>query len=219
LDKLPGQDINRRVFFEHDGLLYHLTFSWSVEETAGDSYARMEVLYELIVNWFTFIPTSDEVVPGEDCLEAKAEEQPLTVEAYNFCVLVPTGYAVDEPTENQIVLYVGSLLAVAHPKAFIEVQDAEGRTSEQIAAEMAAEAEAAMPGYDIEISFGLSVGYEPAWVLENMPGQDISRQVIVVHDGQLYKLTFVPADKQAGEVFTEMESLYTTVINSFRFLR
>jgi len=148
-----------------------------------------------------------------------AEEQPLTAEAYNFCLLVPTGYAVDESTENQIVFYVGSLLDVAHPKAFIAVQEAEGRTSEQIANEMAGEVEATMPGYDVELSFGLSVGYEPAWVLENMPGQDISRQVVVVHDGQLYKLTFVPADEQAGEVYTEMEDLYTLLIKSFRFLR
>jgi hypothetical protein len=219
LDKLPGQDTNRRVFFEHNGLLYQLMFSWSGEETAGDSYARMEALYELIVNWFTFIPRSDAVVPGEDCLEAKAGEHPLTVEAHNFCLLVPAGYDVDASTENQVVLYVGTLLDVAHPKAFIEVQDAEGRTSEQIAHAMAAEAEAAMPGYDVEVSFGLSLGYEPAWVLENMPGQDISRQVIVVHDGQRYKLTFVPADPQAGEVYAQMESLYTLLINSFRFLR
>jgi hypothetical protein len=218
LDKLPGQDINRRVFFEHDGLLYQLTF-WPADENAGDAYTRMEALYEMIVNWFTFIPPSDEVNPGEDCLEAKAEEQPLTYEAYNFCLLYLTGYDVDEPAENQIVLYVGSLLDVAHPKVFIEVQDAAGRTAEQIADELATEVQGSMPGYNVQRSFGLSVGYEPALVLENMPGQEISRQVIVVHDGQLYKLTFVPADEQTGELYTQMESLYTTVVNSFRFLR
>lgn len=76
-----------------------------------------------------------------------------------------------------------------------------------------------MPGYSVERSSGLHVGYEPAWVLENMPGQEVSRQVIVVHDGRLYKLTFVPADTRADEIYTQIESLYTTVIDSFRFLR
>jgi len=52
-----------------------------------------------------------------------------------------------------------------------------------------------------------------------MPGQEISRQVIVVHDSRLFVLTFTPADAGAGEVYTQMESLYTTVIDSFRFLR
>jgi hypothetical protein len=218
LDKLPGQDINRQVFFEYDGLLYQLTF-WPADENAGDAYRRMEALYEMIVNWFTFIPRSDKVVPGEDCLEAKTDTQPLTYDSHNFCMLYPTGYDVDERSENEIVLFMGSLLDVAHPKVFIEVQDAAGRTAEQIADELATEVQGSMPGYNVERSFGLSVGYEPAWVLENMPGQEISRQVIVVHDGQLYKLTFVPADEQTGELYTQLESLYTTVVNSFRFLR
>ncbi len=218
LDKLPGQDINRQVFFEYDGLLYQLTF-WPADENAGDAYTRMEVLYEMIVNWFTFIPRSDKVVPGEDCLEAKPGTQPLIYDSHNFCMLYPTGYDVDERSENEIVLFMGSLLDVAHPKVFIEVQDAAGRTAEQIADELATEVQGSMPGYNVERSFGLSVGHEPAWVLENMPGQEVSRQVIVVHNGQLYKLTFVPADEQTGELYTQMESLYTTVVNSFRFLR
>ncbi len=218
LDKLPGQDVNRRVFFEYDGLLYQLTF-WPADENAGDAYTRMEALYEMIVNWFTFIPPSDEVIPGEDCLEAKTDTQPLTFDAHNFCMLYPIGYDVDERSESEIVLFVGSLLDVAHPKVSIEVQDAAGRTAEQIADELATEVQGSMPGYNVERSFGLSVGYEPAWVLENMPGQEISRQVIVVHDGQLYKLTFVPADEKTGELYTQMESLYTIVVNSFRFLR
>jgi guanyl-specific ribonuclease Sa len=218
LDKLPGQDVNRQVLFEHDGLLYHLTF-WPADEKVGDAYTRMEVLYDTIVASFAFTPRSDELVPGEDCLEASPDTQSLTREAHNFCLLYPNGYDVDEPAENETVLFMGSLLDVTHPKLFVEVQDAAGRTAEQIADELATEVQRSMPDYDVERSFGLSVGYEPAWQLENMPGQEISRQVIVVHDGRLYKLTFVPADNQVDEVHTQLESLYTTVIDSFRFLR
>jgi hypothetical protein len=54
--------------------------------------------------------------------------------------------------------------------------------------------------------------------LENVPGQDVSRQALVVHGDRVYKLTFVPADQAAGEVYAQMEALYTTVVNSFRFL-
>ncbi len=218
LDKLPGQEINRQVWFVYDGRLYQMMFS-PADEGLGEPYTRMEALYALITDSFTFIPVSDAVVPGADCLEATADTQSLTFEAHNFCILYPTGYDIEEPTANQIVLYVGSLLNVEHPKAFIEVGDAGGRTAEQVADELVAEVQASMPGYTVERTFGLTVGYEPAWVLENMPGQDISRQVVFVHDGQLYRLTFVPADASAGEVYSEMEDLYATVINSFRFLR
>jgi len=218
LDKLPGQDINRRVLFEHDGLLYHLTF-WPADESTGDVYRRMETLYDTIVASFTFIPRSDESVFGGDCLEAKADEQLWFEGRHEFCVLYPIGYEVAQPTENELVFFAGSLQDVAHPKLLIEVQDAAGRTAEQVADELQADVQKSMPGHSVERSFGLWVGYEPAQVLENMPGQEISRQVIVVHDSRLFVLTFTPADAGAGEVYTQMESLYTTVIDSFRFLR
>jgi hypothetical protein len=218
LDGLPGQEINRRVIAEHDGRLYQFTFT-PADQGLGDVYERMEALYAGVLASFTFIPVSIESSLGQDCLEAKANEQPLTYAAYNFCLLSPIGYAVDEPSANRIVLYVGSLLGVEHAKAFIEVSDAGGRAAEQIAADLASELEASMPGYTAELNFGLSVGYEPAWVLEKVPGQDISRQVIVVHDDQLYRLTFVPADVQVGDAYAQMESLYSLVINSFRFLQ
>lgn len=217
LDRLPGQELNRRVLLEHAGLLYQLTFT-PADESAGDAYTGMEALYDTIVASFALIPAAAEDLPGQDCLEAKADEQSLTFEAYSFCLLAPLGYEVAEPAANQVVLYVASLLDVEHPKAFIEVGDAGGRSAEQIAADLAAEVEAGMPGLTVERTFGLTLGYEPAWVLENVPGQDLSRQVLVVRDDRLYKLTFVPASPDAGAVYVEMERLYTTLINSFRFL-
>ena len=54
LDKLPGQDINRRVLFTHNGRLYNLMFS-PASEDAGETYERMEQLYSLVLNSFTFL--------------------------------------------------------------------------------------------------------------------------------------------------------------------
>jgi hypothetical protein len=217
LDKLPGQEINRRVILVQEDWLYDLTFL-PADESLGAAFEGMAALYDRVIGSFTFIPRSDEVVAGQDCLDARAGEQPLTYEAYNFCVLHPDGYGVDEGAPNQVVLFVGSLQDVAHPKLFIEAENAQGRTAEGVGQALAEEAEAALPGYTVEQTFGLTLGYEPAWVLENMPGQDISRQVLVVHDEQLYRLTFVPADPAAGAVYAEMEALYEMVVNSFRFL-
>lgn len=218
LDRLPGQEMNRRVLLVHAGLLYQLTFS-PADESAGDAYTGMEALYDTIITSFTLIPTTAETLPGQDCLEAKAGEQPLTFEAYNFCLLAPQGYEVAEPAANQVVLYVGSLLDVEHPRAYIAVEEAGGRSAEQIATDLAADVEAGMPGWTVERTFGLTLGYEPAWVLENVPSQDLSRQVLVVHDERLYRLTFVPASPDAGAIYAEMEKLYATLTNSFRFLR
>ena len=89
------------------------------------------------------------------------------------------------------MLYAGSLQDVSHPKLFIQVADARGRTAEQVADAVVAEATDGLPGFEIDRPFGVTIGYEPAALLDGVPGQDLSRQVIVVHDGRAYKLVFV----------------------------
>ena len=75
-----------------------------------------------------------------------------------------------------------------------------------------------MTGFAIDRPFGVTIGYEPAARLDGVPGQDLSRQVIAVHDGRAYKLVFVPADEAQGDVYHEMEALYELAVRSFRFL-
>jgi hypothetical protein len=59
---------------------------------------------------------------------------------------------------------------------------------------------------------------QQAYILERMPGQDLSRQVFIVYEGFLYHLTFWPDDPQAGAAYQQMETLYAAVINSLHFL-
>jgi hypothetical protein len=59
---------------------------------------------------------------------------------------------------------------------------------------------------------------QQAYILEPIPGQDLSRHVFVVYQGFLYHLTFVPDDPQMGEAYQQMESLYAVVMDSLRFL-
>jgi hypothetical protein len=54
LDNLSGQDINRRVVFVHAGRLYDLMFA-PASEDAGQVYQRMEELYDMVINSFTFL--------------------------------------------------------------------------------------------------------------------------------------------------------------------
>ena len=55
LDNVPGQDIGRVLFVEHDGRLYQLTFV-PASPDAGEVYAQTEALYELVVESFRFMP-------------------------------------------------------------------------------------------------------------------------------------------------------------------
>jgi hypothetical protein len=152
------------------------------------------------------------------CPQAGPDTRLLASAEHGYCLLYPQGYTTEETSESQVVLYFGSLLDISHPKVFIEVGDAVGQGAEALAEATAAELETAMPGLTVERASGLAIGYEPAFVLDNVPGQDISRQAFVVHGDQLYKLTFVPASDDAGDVYGEMETVYELVTTSFRFV-
>jgi hypothetical protein len=220
LDGLPGQEITRRVLFVHKGRLYTLDFAPA--DPTADAFTRMETLYGTLLDSFSLLPRDGQVIAGQtaanDCLAPTSKTQLLTDDGRGFCLLYPVGFSVTEPTPGEVVLYAGSLQDVSHPKLFVQVEDARGRTAEQVADAVVAKAISGMPGYAIDRPFGVTIGYEPAARLDGVPGQDLSRQVIVVHDGRAYKLVFVPADEAQGEVYREMEALYELALRSFRFL-
>jgi hypothetical protein len=140
--------------------------------------------------------------------------QTLTNEEHGYSLHYPAGYDVLHPNEHETVIFVGSLLNVEQPRVTVEVWDAGGRTVEQAVDELMAEIPV---DFDIPRTIIVIDGEEAA-VLDNMPGQDINRQVVVVHNDRLYTLTFVPASEDYGQVYARMKDLYATVIDSFTFL-
>jgi hypothetical protein len=146
------------------------------------------------------------------CPEATTGTELIKVEEHGYCLLYPSGYSVERPNPEEIALVVGSLLDVSNPRAYIVVGAAEGHTTEQAADAIVAD----FPGFEIARSDATIGGHE-AVVLDGVPGQDISRQVVVVRGDRLVHLTFVPASEDAGKVYAQMEELYQIVVNSLRF--
>ena len=95
----------------------------------------------------------------------------------------------------------------------VEVLDAGGRTLEQAVDEAAARGNP-----DIEVRrTPITVGGQPAILLDDIYAADILRMVVVVNNGRIYHLTFVPwAEDPAPD--SPMGILYNTVIDSFEFL-
>jgi hypothetical protein len=147
------------------------------------------------------------------CPEAVAGAELLRVEEHGYCLLYPSGYSVERPNSEETALVVGSLLDVSNPRVYIKVSDAGGRTAEQAADAIVAD----FPGFEI-VRSSATIGGQSAVVLDGVPGQDISRQVVMVHGDRQYRLTFVPASQDAGEIYTRMEEFYQMVVGSFNFL-
>lgn len=210
LDNLPGQDINRRVIFSHEDRLYHIYFSPIDPENPGP----IDLFAEGILGSFTFIPASNTVTAADECVTPKADQQQVLDDEFGYCFLAPADFTYERPSETNANLFFGSMMDVEHPKLMIEVVDAAGRTAAIAADELAASFE----GFDIQRSFGDTLGYETAERLDGVPGQDIGRVLLVAHGDRLYRLTFAPADPSQGDIYTRMEAMFAELLSTFRFL-
>ncbi|MCA9962364.1 MAG: hypothetical protein KC443_25190 [Anaerolineales bacterium] len=158
--------------------------------------------------------------------EAKCPDAPVGTTLFTnledgFCLLLPDGYAVDDSLTSssggtETAVYVDSPLDATHPRLFITVENANGRSLDEITTAKAAEIEAST-GSSPTWTFGIMLGDSAANQFEQVPGQDLSRQVVAVRNGRFYTLTFTPDDASA-DAYADMQTLYDTVLGSFNFL-
>jgi hypothetical protein len=154
--------------------------------------------------------------PG-DCPAPAADTQLLRSDEHGYCLLYPKEYSTEQPNPQETIISSGSLLDVAKPRVSIVVRDANGRAASEIAAGIVAEVRTSLPAWRVRQS-AAQVGGETAIVLDNLPGQDIGRQAIVVHNDQTYTLTFVPAGAAGTDAVQQTDRLYKIVMDSFRFM-
>jgi hypothetical protein len=219
IDNLPGQDINRRVIAVHNDLVIDFMVA-RIGADYGPVGEQAEALYQMVTDSFQFIDVEAgaPLLAGPECPEVPAGRILFTNDQDGFCLLVPGEYAA-QTGDGQTTFYVDSLMNVNKPRLFINVEAADGRTLDDVTTAIREEFAATMPGSEVMWSFGYMLDGVPANQFEQMPGQDLSRQLVMVHGGRFYTLTFVPDDPEAGDAYSEMQALYDLVIGSFSFLR
>ena len=215
INNLPGQDLNRRVIFVHEGLLYDMHFS--PVDAEKNPEGQIEQFFNNIIDSFQLIPVvaGAPLEAGPECPQATADTQLYRSEAGGYCLLSPAGFTAEETEPGNSVIYFGSMMDVEHPKLFINVTEAGDRPLYEIAEELTA----GLEDFDIERTSGLLVDGEWAELLGKMPGQDLNRQVIFTHNGRLFTLTFIPDDPAAGTVYEQMEAMVELALTSFNFLQ
>lgn len=224
LDNLPGQDTNRRVIAIYNGMVYDLMVA-RIGAEYGAVGEQAEALFTTITSSFQFIGIElhAPLLAGPECQQMLAGTTLFTNTGDGYCLLLPEGYAVDDSltTENggsETAVYMDSPQDASHARLFITVVEADGRSLEEATAAHEAEIEAAAPGSDVIVSFGYMLDGVAANQFDQVPGQDLSRQVLLVHNGRLYTLTFKPDDPAASEAYNEMQTLYEMLMDSFSFL-
>lgn len=154
--------------------------------------------------------------PG-DCPVPAAGTRLLRSDEQGYCLLYPESYTTEQPNPQETIISGGSLLDVETPRVAIVVRNANGLAATEIAGGILAEVRSSLPNWNVW-QRAAQVDGETAIVLDNLPGQDIGRQAIVVHEDQVYTLTFVPAGPAGTEAVEQTEQLYKTVMDSLRFM-
>lgn len=221
LDNLSGQDTNRRVVTVYEDRVYDLVV-FGIGSNYGTAGELAEALYEAVVASLQFIDIEPgaPLMAGPECPFADENSVWYGSEPGGYCLALPAGYAAlqldGEATE--MAFYVDSMEEKSHARLFIKVTDANGRSLEQVTMEREAEIEKEMAGSDVMWAWASLLDGESANEFRQVPGPELSRQVVTVHNGRLYTLTFVPDGPAADEINAEMQSLYEIVMDSFSFL-
>ena len=130
-----------------------------------------------------------------------------------YCLIYPADYVVEQTEPGSTSIVLGSIMNHTDPRVGIEVSDAQGRTPEEIGDQFMADY---APGFAVARGT-TTVGGVEALVLDNLPGQDLNRRVVVLHNGRLYSFFFTPLG-ETEEARAALEAFYQGVLASFRFL-
>lgn len=141
-----------------------------------------------------------------DCPVASVGTLILKDQDNGYCLAYPEGNGVvTPPVAGEVCLVPGEppYMECNGASLVINVEEAEGRTADQVADAVAVDMNCSDERYN------LTIANEKAVVLSECKGQDLSRKVFIIHDDRLYTLTF-----------TELsERFYAQVITSLGFLR
>jgi len=220
LDNLPGQDTNRRVVAVHDDRVYDLVIH-GIGANYGVAGELAEELYDTVIASLQFIDIEPDspLLAGPECPFA-GENLWYTNEPYGYCLMLPPAYSAlsVDPDGAEIAFYVDSVQDTSHARLSIKVADANGRSLEEITMDREAEIEKEAPGTDMMWSWGSLLDGEPAYEFRQVPGPELSRQVLMLHNGRLYTFTFVPDEPMNDKTYAELQDMYELVMDSFSFL-
>lgn len=148
------------------------------------------------------------------CVRDTEDTRLLIQGVKGYCLQYPAEYDLAFPNESEIMLVKRSMVNVTEPSVHIQVQPATGKTVEQAADQLVADY--SVPGLEVTRT-ALTIDGEEAVVLDGLSGQDVNRQLVVIHEDRLYHLVFIPMDKSQAETYSQAQALYETVVRSFNF--
>lgn len=152
---------------------------------------------------------------AQDTPAAVPTQQEYTNQDFGYSLSYPDGYELQSSFPHTVLFLAPPRTPGHRERAWLTAEF----SSEQNAAWYATHARDENANLGTEITSSVQVlDGEQAYILGRLPGQDLNRQVFIVHTGILYHLTFVPDDPARGEEYRQMEAIYAAIMGSLRFL-
>lgn len=153
--------------------------------------------------------------PPAACAAPGNDQQLLVQEEQDYCLLYPAAYSLVQSGPDSLEIVVDTVMNHIDPRVSITVEDANGRTLDEVIEQLIADS--VQPGAAVDQN-AITVGGAAAMMLDNLLGQDVYRRVALLHNGRLYSFFFAPIGEEGTATRQQADALYQTVIDSFRFL-
>ncbi|RPJ44602.1 MAG: hypothetical protein EHM21_10090 [Chloroflexi bacterium] len=141
--------------------------------------------------------------------------EPFVNKENGYQLYLPKGFEVQQSLPNHISILAPRGTQGHRERAFITVEPANGRTVEQIVAELKATALADVAGQPGTV---MGLDSEMALIFDRVPSQEFMRMLYVVHEDRLYTMIFIPQDETQGAAYNQMRNLFAVVANTFKFI-
>lgn len=153
--------------------------------------------------------------PPAVCPIPAAAQQLLIQLELGYCLLYPAAYSLVQTNPTGMEIVMDTVMNHIDPRLSISVEEANGRTLPDVADAIAANY--VPPGFTIERT-PITVDGVDAVMFDELPGQDLNRRVVFVHNGRLYNFFLSPLGDPGTETRQQAETLYQTALDSFRWL-
>lgn len=169
----------------------------------------------------TAVPLPTKETQNNGCPVGTADATPYINNQDGYCLLVPNGFTISQPTEGLLIIS-GPVLdqSIESVRATLNISrigSSGGRTLADIAKEVWSGAR------DAYTQNTLSLGGDAAIMAEGLLIGEAEwkiKEVIVIHQDMAYKLTFTPVDESSdfAKALPDIQKLWDQVIASFTFL-
>jgi len=212
VETLQPFQVEQSDLAQADGMTVQLSFTGAGDQVAAEP--DQALIVDFAQNLYNEGQMSA-IAPPTVCATAGADQQLLIKEEHDYCLLYPAAYSLVQSGPPSIEIVMDTVMNHIDPRASITVEDANGRTLAEVITQLIADS--VQPGVAVDQQ-ALTVDGAEAVMLDNLLGQDVYRRVALLHNERLYSFFFAPIGEEGSTTRQQAETLYQTVIDSFRFL-